>query len=130
MDASQKDRLATELLRNWADGVLSDRSCLDALAATFLGTPTEPTDLAAKRRAYRTPLWLHERVNDPYGTPNKHEFWSGPIGCLAERVGDYKVFTHGGWAYAYDVKHNAWLHFATEAERAQHCAKPAIDPWA
>jgi hypothetical protein len=81
----------------------------------------------ARRSSYRTPVWLHERVNDPYGTPNNHEFWGTVV---VTRLGVYKMFTRGGWAYAYDTQHNAWLHFATEAERAQHCAKPAIDPWA
>lgn len=101
--------------------------CFEAARFCF----AEPvTDLDAKRRAYRTPEWLRERVNDPYGTPSKHPFWSGPIGCLAVRTGVYAVFTHGGWAYAYDTKHNAWLHFATEAERAEHCSTPPIDPWA
>lgn len=86
--------------------------------------------LDAKRRSFQTPAWLHERVNDPYGTPNKHEFWSGPIGCTAERIGVWKVFTYGGWVHGYDTQHNAWAHFATQAEAEEHCSKPAIDPWA
>jgi hypothetical protein len=79
---------------------------------------------------WRQPAWLHERNNDPYGTPNKHEFWSGPIGCLAERVGAYKIFVTGGFWYAYDTQHNAWLHFDSEAACREHAAKPPIDPWA
>jgi hypothetical protein len=83
-----------------------------------------------ERRRWQQPAWLHERNNDPYGTPNNHEFWSSPIGCLAERVGDYKIFVTGGFYYAYDVKHNAWLHFDSEKACLERVAKPAIDPWA
>jgi hypothetical protein len=71
--------------------------------------------------------WLHERVNDPYGTPNKHPFWETvQFGVY----GDFKVFDRDDVAYAYDFKHNAWLHFSSMTEAMDHVRKPAIDPWA
>lgn len=81
-------------------------------------------ELVAKLRG--KPMWLHLRVNDPYGTPNSHPFWEG---VNVELMGVYKLFERDGVVYAYDTRHNAWLHFENWAKAKQHCIKPPIDPW-
>ena len=60
-----------------------------------------------------SPDWLHERVNDPYGTPNKHPFWqSQPF----DQVGVHKVFERDGTWYTYDTQYNAWRRADDEAD--------------
>ncbi len=59
MDDRRKIALAEELLRNWADGLLGDRSALDALAATFLTQPQAadsiPESMSGLPTGYRAP---------------------------------------------------------------------------
>jgi hypothetical protein len=76
---------------------------------------------------YRTPEWLRERNNDPYGTPNKHPFWET---VQAERVGVWKLFSRDGWWFGYKTTQNAWAHFRTEAEAREHAVGPQVDVWA
>lgn len=104
--------------RQWAEA--HDNDTLDAPATD---------DLQARRRAYRSPDWLNERNNDPYGTPNGHAFWS-TVQVRAE--GAWRLFERDGWTYGYDTRHNGWWHFATPQEAAEHVAgSPAgIDMWA
>lgn len=72
----------------------------------------------------KTPTWLHERVNDGYGTPGKHPFW-GTV--TFERIGDYKIFERDGTWYAYDTLHNAWLHYPGREQAVARAEGPRID---
>lgn len=86
-----------------------------------------------------TPQWLAERVNDPYGTPNKDydretgqyvdsAFWAENP---AEQIGVWKVFEKDGLWYAYKTTQNAWsVGFATKAEAVAMAQGPQTDVWA
>jgi hypothetical protein len=73
------------------------------------------------------PAWLHDRANDPCGTPNKHPFWDGQA---TTRVGPWKLFERDGTWYGYDTSHNAWAHFPGQAEATEHANRPPVDIWA
>lgn len=75
----------------------------------------------------RTPGWLHERVNDPYGTPNKHPFWAT---VSFELVTTWKVFERDGVWYAYDTRYNAWAHFPDKSQAVSHASGGSRDVWA
>jgi hypothetical protein len=72
------------------------------------------------------PDWLRERVNDPYGTPNKDyvngeyvdsKFWSENT---PTQIGDYKVIEKDGKWYAYHTRQNYWMTLsATNPESAK-----------
>lgn len=82
------------------------------------------------RRAAREapePSWLGERVNDPYGTPNRHEFWTTVV---AEQVGNYKVFERDGAWRAYDTQYNAWWNFPSREQAVAHANRGSVDVWA
>jgi hypothetical protein len=74
-----------------------------------------------------TPHWLHERVEDPHGTPNRHLFWDDQP---AERIGPWKMFERDGTWYLFETLQNAWAHFPGRAEAAAHAAGPRVDIWA
>jgi len=79
------------------------------------------------RRRGSQPAWLHERVNDPCGTPNKDPFWeTQPF----ERRGNFKIFERDGVWYAYDVQYNAWWHFASQEEAHARADGGSVDVWA
>lgn len=73
------------------------------------------------------PDWLRERVNDCYGTPNKHAFWE-TVTC--EIIGNYRVFQRDAKWYAYDRQYNAWYGFADLASVMAHVSKGSVDIWA
>jgi hypothetical protein len=75
-----------------------------------------------------TPAWLHERVNDSFGTPLTHEFWR-TVNFM--RVGIFLIFERDGWFYAYDRRYNSWAHFATASDAVAHAeAHPkGLDIW-
>lgn len=74
-----------------------------------------------------TPTWLHERVNDPYGTPNRHPFWET---VAFEDVGNWRIFEDetGVWR-AHDRQYNAWWHFPTRDEAVAHANGGSVDVW-
>lgn len=73
------------------------------------------------------PQWLHERVNDCYGTANRHEFWNA---VESEVIGDYRVFKRDGKWYAYDRRYNAWYGFPDLESVMAHVSKGSVDVWA
>jgi hypothetical protein len=73
------------------------------------------------------PHWLHQRVNDPYGTGGRHPFWES---VSAERIGPWKVFERDGIWYAYETRQNAWAHFPSRDKAVEHANGPAVDIWA
>lgn len=80
------------------------------------------------RRYCRTPGWLFERVDDPFGTPNNHPFWET---VEAERVGGWKLFERDGWWYVYGMNWNDWFRFSTREKAFVHATSVGgkIDPW-
>jgi hypothetical protein len=74
-----------------------------------------------------SPEWLRERVNDPYGTPNKHPFWQT---VEVEKVGNWKLFEKDGVWYGHDTLYNAWAHFASRDEAAEFASGGSVDVWA
>jgi hypothetical protein len=73
------------------------------------------------------PGWLHERVNDPCGTTNRHPFWQT---VDFERIGSFNVFKRDGVTYTYDRRHNAWYGFADLAAALAHIGEFGdVDPW-
>jgi hypothetical protein len=77
--------------------------------------------------SWSQPAWLHERNNDPYGTPNNHPFWETVV---FEKIGHCKVFARGGWAYVYDTRHNSWWHLDSMDKAHELAIAGPIDPWA
>lgn len=75
----------------------------------------------------RQPEWLHDRVNDGYGTPNKHPFWET---VSFELVGVWKVFEKDGTWYGYKTTQNAWAHFKTRDEAVEMATGRQVDIWA
>jgi hypothetical protein len=74
-----------------------------------------------------TPAWLRERVNDPYGTPNRHPFWKS---VTVELIGPWKVFERDGTWYAYETRQNAWAHSPSRGEAVRIASGPSVDIWA
>lgn len=83
----------------------------------------------AERRglAVTPPTWLHERNNDPAGTPARHPFWAT---VDAERVGQWLIFERGGTWYGYKITQNAWATFAGRGEAVAMAEGPQTDVWA
>lgn len=76
----------------------------------------------------KSPEWLRERVNDGYGTPNKHQFWDT---VDAERIGLWKVFQKDGMWYGYKTTQNAWTRpMATREEVVAMATGRQVDIWA
>lgn len=73
------------------------------------------------------PEWLHERVNDPAGTPARHPFWAA---VTAEQIGAWKIFERDGTWYGYKTTQNAWARFADRGEAVAMAQGPQIDVWA
>lgn len=73
------------------------------------------------------PVWLSERNNDPYGTPNLHPFWQT---VSFERVGSFKIFQRDGRWYGYNVAQNYWMKFASRDEAVAMAQGPRLDMWA
>lgn len=85
--------------------------------------------LKGERGPWLTPDWLHERANDPCGTPNGHPFWE----TVSYRpLHAWRIFERDGWWHGYDKLHNAWAHFETEDEATGFADKNTrgIDIWA
>jgi hypothetical protein len=85
---------------------------------------------------YKTPEWLRERNNDPFGTPSKvmvdgvlvdNPFWQA---VDVEQVGVWKLFKRDGVWFGYKTTQNAWAHFASMAEAVAMATGPQIDVWA
>jgi hypothetical protein len=74
-----------------------------------MGAADWPADQAGHQRARLRPAlrphWLHQRVNDPYGTPNRHPFWEG---VSFEQIGPWRIFERDGAWWAYQTRQNAW----------------------
>jgi hypothetical protein len=70
------------------------------------------------------PEWLRERVNDGYGTPNRHQFWES---VTFERIGAYKIFERDGVWYAYDTRWNGWWHFPNRDEAVTRAEAGPLD---
>jgi hypothetical protein len=73
------------------------------------------------------PAWLHERNNDPYGTPPNHPFWKT---VDAETVGDHKIFQKDGQWYGHNTRQNYWMKFKSKDEAKAHANGPKLDMWA
>jgi hypothetical protein len=84
---------------------------------------------AANTAGYVTPEWLRERVNDPYGTPNKNEFWNT---VDVEKIGDFKIFEKDGIWFLYSTRQNYWMHFNSEQEARESASGDLgkLDMWA
>jgi hypothetical protein len=81
----------------------------------------EAAGAARKETPRGRPAWLDERMNDPDGTPDDHEFWTT---VAWERSGDDKVFGRGGVAYAYDTATGAWYGFHSMKDAYEHGREP------
>ena len=75
------------------------------------------------------PEWLKERINDPFGTPNNHEFWDSVEVTV---IGEMKVFEKDGWR-VFDPRHNAWYTLPNQLDAMIHATKlnssSNRDPW-
>jgi hypothetical protein len=72
--------------------------------------------------------WLRERVNDGYGTDNRHPFWAT---VDFERIGSWKVFQRDGAWYGYETRQNAWTTARpTRDDVISIATAPRIDIWA
>lgn len=96
-------------------------------------------EAASRHEADSTPPWLRERVNDPYGTPNKaydkdkgeyydHPFWTENP---PEVVGRYKIINKDGKWYGYDTSQNLWtVGFPDKQSVLDIANSPRLDMWA
>lgn len=75
------------------------------------------------------PEWLKERISDPYGTPNKHEFWDSVEVTV---IGEMKVFEKDGWR-VYDQRYNAWYTLPNQLDAmiyaTKHNSSSVRDPY-
>lgn len=74
-----------------------------------------------------TPDWLRERVNDGYGTDNKHPFWKS---VSVELIGVWKVFERDGIFYGYKTTQNAWATFKDHDDAVKTATGRQVDIWA
>lgn len=75
-----------------------------------------------------TPHWLHERNEDPYGTPALHPFWDG---VSFEKIGQWKIFERDGAWYAFKTSQNAWSAARpTRDDAVAMATAPSADVWA
>ena len=103
----------------------------DATAITTL-TTMESLSYEKKSKLFypmEKPEWLKERNNDPYGTPNNHEFWDS---VEVTSIGGMKVFEKDGWR-VFDPRHNAWYTLPNQLDAMIHATKltssSVRDPW-
>lgn len=75
----------------------------------------------------KTPGWLHERVNDCYGTPEKHSFWET---VSFEKIGIWKIFEKDGTWHGYKTTQNAWAHFTDRDDAVKMASGKQVDVWA
>lgn len=72
--------------------------------------------------------WLHQRVNDPYGTSNRHPFWET---VSFEQVGPWRIFKRDAAWYGYETRQNAWTTARPSRDDIiKHAAGPHVDIWA
>lgn len=109
---------------------------------TFIPARTETPRPArtASRRTAASPGWLQERVNDPYGTPNKvydeasgeyvdNPFW---VENPYEDINDFRVIERDGKGYVMHRRQNYWMNFNSRDEAVAHArgADGSLDMWA
>lgn len=102
-------------------------------------SPYNPDGMKSSAKTAATPGWLSERVNDPYGTPNKaydkdkgeyydHPFWAANP---PEVVGRYKIIQKDGLWYGYDTSQNMWtVGFPDKQSVVDIANEPKMDMWA
>lgn len=149
-----RDRLpgeSHEWLIGW-DAADEGRSLEDALAEAEAAYDDEedmygrggdndgwgPTTISSRRTA-ASPDWLRERVNDPYGTPNKvmgddgeyadNPFW---VENPYEDINDFRVIERDGKGYVMHRRQNYWMNFNSRDEAVAHArgADGGLDMWA
>ena len=81
----------------------------------FTACPNYRGNCPVHKRKDSTPAWLRERVNDPYGTGNRHEFWAS---MNFETIGPWRIFERDGM----------WWMYETRQKPGQLPSHPAISP--
>jgi hypothetical protein len=99
----------------------------EAAARKRVAAVNRAFDTATVRKVAAGPDWLHERNNDPYGTPGNHEFWNG---VDYEDIGEARIFERDGKWYLHHRRQNYWMTLNSRDEAVQSAGNQGLDMWA